>query len=175
MTSVLRYLKPSLWKRSSTCLRTAASPQNLTFHCSTSAYLPDSVRTLQTKPVNRFRDSEGKHVRVSPGSRVAQVCVPEEDEELDDSWSCVTTGWGTTMTKGNTKLGKNYEVPQPPPALGQNSELAGVFRLKIKLAGSFRELKQKKLFKWNKESTKAQGLQNRSEARTRELLSESSK
>uniref|UniRef100_A0A8P4KFF0 Peptidase S1 domain-containing protein n=1 Tax=Dicentrarchus labrax TaxID=13489 RepID=A0A8P4KFF0_DICLA len=24
------------------------------------------------------------------------ICVPDEDEELDDSWSCVTTGWGTT-------------------------------------------------------------------------------
>ncbi|XP_033470375.1 ovochymase-1 isoform X1 [Epinephelus lanceolatus] len=28
-------------------------------------------------------------------SDVSPVCVPDEDEELDDSWSCVTTGWGT--------------------------------------------------------------------------------
>ncbi|XP_041819476.1 ovochymase-1 isoform X2 [Chelmon rostratus] len=29
-------------------------------------------------------------------SNVAPVCVPDEEEELDDSWSCVTTGWGAT-------------------------------------------------------------------------------
>ncbi|XP_068611620.1 chymotrypsin B-like [Brachionichthys hirsutus] len=30
------------------------------------------------------------------GSSVAPVCVPEEDEELDDSWRCFTAGWGAT-------------------------------------------------------------------------------
>ncbi|XP_054480990.1 ovochymase-1 [Anoplopoma fimbria] len=31
-------------------------------------------------------------------SDVSQVCVPDEDEDedLDDSWSCVTTGWGAS-------------------------------------------------------------------------------
>ncbi|XP_074553925.1 ovochymase-1 isoform X2 [Halichoeres trimaculatus] len=33
-------------------------------------------------------------------SNVAPVCVPEEDEELDSSWSCVTTGWGSTKAEG---------------------------------------------------------------------------
>ncbi|KAM3587582.1 uncharacterized protein V6R79_009513 [Siganus canaliculatus] len=27
-------------------------------------------------------------------SNVAPVCVPDEDEDLDHTWSCVTTGWG---------------------------------------------------------------------------------
>ncbi|XP_029282301.1 ovochymase-1 isoform X2 [Cottoperca gobio] len=27
-------------------------------------------------------------------SSVSPVCVPDEDEDLDGSWSCVTTGWG---------------------------------------------------------------------------------
>ncbi|TKS90349.1 Transmembrane protease serine 9 [Collichthys lucidus] len=29
-------------------------------------------------------------------SNVSPVCVPDEDQDLDDSWSCVTTGWGAT-------------------------------------------------------------------------------
>ncbi|KAM7378638.1 hypothetical protein PAMA_013514 [Pampus argenteus] len=29
-------------------------------------------------------------------SNMSPVCVPDEDEELDNSWSCVTTGWGAT-------------------------------------------------------------------------------
>nr|XP_046235556.1 ovochymase-1 isoform X2 [Scatophagus argus] len=29
-------------------------------------------------------------------SNVSPVCVPDEDEELNDGWSCVTTGWGST-------------------------------------------------------------------------------
>ncbi|XP_027139891.1 ovochymase-1 isoform X2 [Larimichthys crocea] len=29
-------------------------------------------------------------------SNVSPVCVPDEDHDLDDSWSCVTTGWGAT-------------------------------------------------------------------------------
>ncbi|XP_075900027.1 ovochymase-1 [Nelusetta ayraudi] len=28
------------------------------------------------------------------GDEVTRVCIPDEDEELNDSWSCVTTGWG---------------------------------------------------------------------------------
>ncbi|XP_069580258.1 ovochymase-1 [Brachyistius frenatus] len=35
-------------------------------------------------------------VPVRFSSHVSPVCVPEEDEELDDSWSCVTAGWGAT-------------------------------------------------------------------------------
>ncbi|KAK5601924.1 hypothetical protein CRENBAI_019105 [Crenichthys baileyi] len=30
------------------------------------------------------------------GPKVSPICVPEEDEELNDSWSCVTAGWGQT-------------------------------------------------------------------------------
>ncbi|XP_049617469.1 ovochymase-1 isoform X1 [Syngnathus scovelli] len=30
------------------------------------------------------------------GVSVMPVCVPEEDEELDDSWTCVSAGWGAT-------------------------------------------------------------------------------
>uniref|UniRef100_A0A3Q1DGS7 Peptidase S1 domain-containing protein n=1 Tax=Amphiprion ocellaris TaxID=80972 RepID=A0A3Q1DGS7_AMPOC len=30
------------------------------------------------------------------GSNISPVCVPEEDEDLDDSWSCITAGWGAT-------------------------------------------------------------------------------
>ncbi|XP_042372373.1 ovochymase-1, partial [Plectropomus leopardus] len=29
-------------------------------------------------------------------SDASPVCVPDEDEELDDSWSCVTAGWGAS-------------------------------------------------------------------------------
>ncbi|XP_074481238.1 ovochymase-1 isoform X2 [Sebastes fasciatus] len=29
-------------------------------------------------------------------SQVSPVCVPDEDEDLDGSWSCVTTGWGAS-------------------------------------------------------------------------------
>ncbi|KAM7367456.1 hypothetical protein PAMP_015356 [Pampus punctatissimus] len=37
-------------------------------------------------------------LRLSVPARLhmSPVCVPDEDEELDDSWSCVTTGWGAT-------------------------------------------------------------------------------
>ncbi|XP_071781059.2 ovochymase-1 [Centroberyx gerrardi] len=31
---------------------------------------------------------------------VFPVCVPDDDVELDDSWSCVTTGWGATKAIG---------------------------------------------------------------------------
>ncbi|XP_061814911.1 ovochymase-1 isoform X1 [Nerophis lumbriciformis] len=30
------------------------------------------------------------------GTSVFPVCVPDEDEELDDDWSCVSAGWGAT-------------------------------------------------------------------------------
>ncbi|KAM9705236.1 transmembrane protease serine 9-like [Menidia menidia] len=33
--------------------------------------------------------------------RVSPVCVPEEDEEVDSGWSCVTVGWGKTAVTGN--------------------------------------------------------------------------
>ncbi|XP_041832992.1 ovochymase-1 isoform X2 [Melanotaenia boesemani] len=32
------------------------------------------------------------------GQTVSPICVPEEDEELDNSWTCVTAGWGKTKT-----------------------------------------------------------------------------
>lgn len=35
-----------------------------------------------------------------PGASVFPICVPDEDVELDDSWSCVTTGWGATKATG---------------------------------------------------------------------------
>ncbi|XP_062374101.1 ovochymase-1 isoform X2 [Sardina pilchardus] len=30
------------------------------------------------------------------GPTIAPVCMPDEDAEPDESWSCVTTGWGST-------------------------------------------------------------------------------
>uniref|UniRef100_A0A3Q0R2L5 Ovochymase 1 n=1 Tax=Amphilophus citrinellus TaxID=61819 RepID=A0A3Q0R2L5_AMPCI len=33
------------------------------------------------------------------GSEVSPVCVPEEDNSLDDTWSCITAGWGATKAK----------------------------------------------------------------------------
>ncbi|XP_036977682.1 ovochymase-1 [Acanthopagrus latus] len=35
-------------------------------------------------------------------SSVSPVCVPDEDEDLDNSWSCITTGWGATKATGDT-------------------------------------------------------------------------
>lgn len=37
---------------------------------------------------------------------MAPVCVPDEGEELDDSWVCVTAGWGATGA-GNWENGQN--------------------------------------------------------------------
>ncbi|KAM6961593.1 ovochymase-1 [Tautogolabrus adspersus] len=34
-------------------------------------------------------------------SNVSPLCVPDEDEDLDSSWSCVTTGWGSTRATGD--------------------------------------------------------------------------
>ncbi|XP_062239190.1 ovochymase-1 isoform X2 [Platichthys flesus] len=34
-------------------------------------------------------------------SNVSPVCVPDEDEELNDSWSCFTAGWGVTEATGH--------------------------------------------------------------------------
>ncbi|XP_063761931.1 ovochymase-1 isoform X4 [Eleginops maclovinus] len=36
-------------------------------------------------------------------SDVSPVCIPDEDEELDSSWSCVTTGWGATKVSGRPR------------------------------------------------------------------------
>ncbi|KAL3976978.1 RING finger protein [Sarotherodon galilaeus] len=33
------------------------------------------------------------------GSEVSSVCVPDEDDDLDDTWSCITAGWGATKAK----------------------------------------------------------------------------
>ncbi|XP_038157446.1 ovochymase-1 [Cyprinodon tularosa] len=35
------------------------------------------------------------------GPKVSPICVPEEDEELDESWSCFTAGWGRTEATEN--------------------------------------------------------------------------
>ncbi|XP_061570623.1 transmembrane protease serine 9-like [Cololabis saira] len=35
------------------------------------------------------------------GPDVSPICVPEEDEELDDGWSCVTAGWGRSRAAGH--------------------------------------------------------------------------
>ncbi|KAM4569638.1 ovochymase-1 isoform 2-T2 [Odontesthes bonariensis] len=40
-------------------------------------------------------------VLVRFGPSVSPICVPEEDEELDNSWSCFTAGWGTTGATKN--------------------------------------------------------------------------
>nr|XP_043877177.1 transmembrane protease serine 9-like isoform X2 [Solea senegalensis] len=34
-------------------------------------------------------------------SNVSPACLPDEDEELNDSWSCFTVGWGATAATGN--------------------------------------------------------------------------
>ncbi|KAJ3612389.1 hypothetical protein NHX12_020665 [Muraenolepis orangiensis] len=31
-----------------------------------------------------------------PGDSIAPICLPDDDIEVDDSWTCVTTGWGAT-------------------------------------------------------------------------------
>ncbi|KAM8884847.1 ovochymase-1 [Synchiropus picturatus] len=36
------------------------------------------------------------------GPSVSPVCVPEEDEELDSTWECITTGWGAV--KGSASV-----------------------------------------------------------------------
>ncbi|CAN9508356.1 unnamed protein product [Ophioblennius macclurei] len=35
------------------------------------------------------------------GPNVSPICVPEEDEDPDDSWSCVTAGWGAVKGAGD--------------------------------------------------------------------------
>ena len=37
---------------------------------------------------------------VPPGPKMALACLPADDVELDDSWSCATTGWGTSSATG---------------------------------------------------------------------------
>ncbi|XP_041636357.1 ovochymase-1 isoform X2 [Cheilinus undulatus] len=41
---------------------------------------------------------------------VAPLCVPEEDEELDSSWSCVTTGWGSTKAAEDVDPNRLHQV-----------------------------------------------------------------
>ncbi|XP_069375952.1 ovochymase-1 isoform X6 [Paralichthys olivaceus] len=43
-------------------------------------------------------------------SNVSPVCVPDEDEELNDSWSCFTTGWGTTKATGHIDPDRLHHV-----------------------------------------------------------------
>uniref|UniRef100_A0A8C5HNC2 Zgc:55888 n=1 Tax=Gouania willdenowi TaxID=441366 RepID=A0A8C5HNC2_GOUWI len=37
------------------------------------------------------------------GPRVSPVCIPEEDEDLDQSWSCVCAGWGSVKSAEDMK------------------------------------------------------------------------
>ncbi|XP_076578339.1 ovochymase-1 isoform X1 [Chaetodon auriga] len=46
-------------------------------------------------------------------SNVSPVCVPDEDEELDDSWSCVTTGWGATKATVDLHPDRLHHVGLP--------------------------------------------------------------
>nr|XP_061809619.1 transmembrane protease serine 9-like [Nerophis lumbriciformis] len=39
--------------------------------------------------------------RLGPG--VTPLCLPEEDEVLDDSWTCLSAGWGTTSATAGLK------------------------------------------------------------------------
>ncbi|XP_040886209.1 ovochymase-1 [Toxotes jaculatrix] len=49
-------------------------------------------------------------VPVRFSSNVSPVCVPDEDEELDDSWHCFTTGWGATKAAGTTDPDRLHHV-----------------------------------------------------------------
>ncbi|XP_068443099.1 ovochymase-1 [Clinocottus analis] len=46
------------------------------------------------------------------GSDVSAICVPdeEEDEDLDSSWSCVTTGWGASRAAGRVLVAGEQQV-----------------------------------------------------------------
>uniref|UniRef100_UPI0037E90D7C ovochymase-1 n=1 Tax=Semicossyphus pulcher TaxID=241346 RepID=UPI0037E90D7C len=43
-------------------------------------------------------------------SNVCPVCVPDEDEELDSSWSCVTTGWGSTSAAADVDPNRLHQA-----------------------------------------------------------------
>uniref|UniRef100_H3CCR9 Ovochymase 1 n=1 Tax=Tetraodon nigroviridis TaxID=99883 RepID=H3CCR9_TETNG len=43
-------------------------------------------------------------------SNVSPACVPDEDEEPNDSWSCVTTGWGAVKAKGTIDPNRLHQV-----------------------------------------------------------------
>lgn len=47
---------------------------------------------------------------MSPGSNISPVCVPDEDEELDEHWSCVTTGWGLPKATGSVHTQKHKRL-----------------------------------------------------------------
>uniref|UniRef100_A0A4W6C3Y4 Ovochymase 1 n=1 Tax=Lates calcarifer TaxID=8187 RepID=A0A4W6C3Y4_LATCA len=53
-------------------------------------------------------------VRLSVPARfnpqVSPVCVPDEDEELDNSWHCVTIGWGAVKTTGDVDPDRLHHV-----------------------------------------------------------------
>ncbi|XP_013887662.1 ovochymase-1 isoform X2 [Austrofundulus limnaeus] len=44
------------------------------------------------------------------GPKVSPICVPEEDEELDDSWTCFTAGWGKTKATENINPSKLHQA-----------------------------------------------------------------
>ncbi|XP_039999190.1 ovochymase-1 isoform X3 [Xiphias gladius] len=43
-------------------------------------------------------------------SNVCPVCVPDEDEELDNSWHCFTTGWGATKATADINPDELHHV-----------------------------------------------------------------
>ncbi|KAF0028685.1 hypothetical protein F2P81_017790 [Scophthalmus maximus] len=43
-------------------------------------------------------------------SNVSPICVPDEDEELNHSWSCVTAGWGSTRATGGVDPDRLHHV-----------------------------------------------------------------
>ncbi|XP_056224266.1 ovochymase-1 [Seriola aureovittata] len=44
------------------------------------------------------------------GSNVSPVCVPEEDEEPDDSWHCFTSGWGAAAGRADVDPDRLHHV-----------------------------------------------------------------
>ncbi|KAK5896409.1 hypothetical protein CgunFtcFv8_010011 [Champsocephalus gunnari] len=44
------------------------------------------------------------------GSEVSPVCLPDEDEDLDSSWSCVTTGWGATKASAAVDSERQHQA-----------------------------------------------------------------
>ncbi|XP_070411603.1 ovochymase-1 isoform X2 [Nothobranchius furzeri] len=44
------------------------------------------------------------------GPKVSPICVPEEDEELDQSWTCITAGWGKSKATGNLDPNKQHNA-----------------------------------------------------------------
>ncbi|XP_029351535.1 chymotrypsinogen B-like [Echeneis naucrates] len=43
-------------------------------------------------------------------SRVSPVCVPDEDEDADDTWHCFTAGWGATKATADVDPDRLHHV-----------------------------------------------------------------